>query len=121
MSVFVPHWWHRGCQADLRRVISTHPYRAKGGSNVWKSLKLRAFDEHSLHCSDDRYGVRLASSCPGRCTACRRRRDRNKRSEEHTSELQSLMRTSYAVFCLKKKKHKHTHNNHKHHIIHYKQ
>src|SRR3546814_9467968 len=28
----------------------------------------------------------------------------NDRSEEHTSELQSLMRTSYAVFCLKKKK-----------------
>src|SRR3546814_2593812 len=27
----------------------------------------------------------------------------DKRSEEHTSELQSLMRTSYAVFCLKKK------------------
>src|SRR3546814_9011299 len=27
------------------------------------------------------------------------------RSEEHTSELQSLMRTSYAVFCLNKKKH----------------
>src|SRR3546814_9180808 len=32
------------------------------------------------------------------------------RSEEHTSELQSLMRISYAVFCLKKKKtHQHTH------------
>src|SRR3546814_7038371 len=30
------------------------------------------------------------------------------RSEEHTSELQSLMRISYAVFCLKKKKHNHT-------------
>src|SRR3546814_11736823 len=29
---------------------------------------------------------------------------RNRRSEEHTSELQSLMRISYAVFCLKKKK-----------------
>src|SRR3546814_5875839 len=28
----------------------------------------------------------------------------NDRSEEHTSELQSLMRISYAVFCLKKKK-----------------
>src|SRR3546814_6703833 len=28
----------------------------------------------------------------------------DRRSEEHTSELQSLMRTSYAVFCLKKKK-----------------
>src|SRR3546814_4462448 len=31
---------------------------------------------------------------------------RLERSEEHTSELQSLMRISYAVFCLKKKKHK---------------
>src|SRR3546814_259303 len=31
-----------------------------------------------------------------------------KRSEEHTSELQSLMRISYAVFCLKKKTHTHT-------------
>src|SRR3546814_2348211 len=30
------------------------------------------------------------------------------RSEEHTSELQSLMRNSYAVFCLKKKKKRHT-------------
>src|SRR3546814_7235765 len=35
------------------------------------------------------------------------------RSEEHTSELQSLMRISYAVFCLKKKK-KHTIKNKKH-------
>src|SRR3546814_6849204 len=31
------------------------------------------------------------------------RADRHGRSEEHTSELQSLMRNSYAVFCLKKK------------------
>src|SRR3546814_1644954 len=37
---------------------------------------------------------------PGRGT----RRLRATRSEEHTSELQSLMRISYAVFCLKKKK-----------------
>src|SRR3546814_2128170 len=32
-----------------------------------------------------------------------RQADRLRRSEEHTSELQSLMRISYAVFCLKKK------------------
>src|SRR3546814_9982954 len=32
------------------------------------------------------------------------RRPSARRSEEHTSELQSLMRISYAVFCLKKKK-----------------
>src|SRR3546814_4744799 len=34
------------------------------------------------------------------------------RSEEHTSELQSLMRISYAVFCLNKKKTKQTHPTH---------
>src|SRR3546814_3079669 len=33
------------------------------------------------------------------------------RSEEHTSELQSLMRISYAVFCLKKKKNTHRKSN----------
>src|SRR3546814_3297775 len=36
------------------------------------------------------------------------------RSEEHTSELQSLMRISYAVFCLKKK------NKNRHHHLHYR-
>src|SRR3546814_3420226 len=40
----------------------------------------------------------------GACVANRH----NGRSEEHTSELQSLMRISYAVFCLKKKKNKRT-------------
>src|SRR3546814_8065821 len=34
------------------------------------------------------------------------------RSEEHTSELQSLMRISYAVFCLKKKNKNHTTHSH---------
>src|SRR3546814_1853404 len=34
----------------------------------------------------------------------RQRVEQAKRSEEHTSELQSLMRISYAVFCLKKKR-----------------
>src|SRR3546814_9232225 len=37
------------------------------------------------------------------------------RSEEHTSELQSLMRISYAVFCLKKKKTQQTHKNKQQH------
>src|SRR3546814_8759217 len=43
--------------------------------------------------------------------------DIHHRSEEHTSELQSLMRISYAVFCLKKKNHKNTrHNKYKQNI-----
>src|SRR3546814_3120812 len=41
-------------------------------------------------------------------SACRDCSARSGRSEEHTSELQSLMRISYAVFCLKKKKHTYT-------------
>src|SRR3546814_2483951 len=36
------------------------------------------------------------------------------RSEEHTSELQSLMRISYAVFCLNKKNTAHTENSYRH-------
>src|SRR3546814_10533984 len=38
------------------------------------------------------------------------------RSEEHTSELQSLMRNSYAVFCLKKKQNRSRNNDHNKHI-----
>src|SRR3546814_7125115 len=45
-----------------------------------------------------------ATSYPSRPT----RRSQQSRSEEHTSELQSLMRISYAVFCLKKTQ-QHTH------------
>src|SRR3546814_1647851 len=67
------------------------------------------------HCGSRR---RAAPSCrpPARRTPryyCRRTR-----SEEHTSELQSLMRTSYAVFCLKKKKKQTIQTNHSthHHI-----
>src|SRR3546814_9923124 len=48
------------------------------------------------------HAARRRADTDGRATDARfpRRRDR---SEEHTSELQSLMRISYAVFCLKKK------------------
>src|SRR3546814_10603105 len=49
----------------------------------------------SRHCRRAQHLLRLVS---------RRALDASKRSEEHTSELQSLMRISYAVFCLKKKK-----------------
>src|SRR3546814_9828229 len=45
---------------------------------------------------------------------------RTGRSEEHTSELQSLMRISYAVFCLKKKKHKITNKRKIHYTEHNK-
>src|SRR3546814_7138689 len=47
----------------------------------------------------DRVGVRLSPNGDSQGVD-------DSKSEEHTSELQSLMRISYAVFCLKKKKHK---------------
>src|SRR3546814_6366496 len=58
------------------------------------------------------FPARLGSMPPGRYRFCVEGRSRQSfafvpyafcRSEEHTSELQSLMRISYAVFCLKKK------------------
>src|SRR3546814_7545522 len=49
-------------------------------------------------------GYLIAGETPGHGVTI----DEKLRSEEHTSELQSLMRISYAVFCLKKKKKKHT-------------
>src|SRR3546814_10324038 len=54
---------------------------------------------------DDRYGAGQITSRIGLLAEAHKfDPDSDLRSEEHTSELQSLMRISYAVFCLKKKK-----------------
>src|SRR3546814_2374341 len=53
---------------------------------------------------------RRPAPCRDRTSPAEREGRREKRSEEHTSELQSLMRISYAVFCLKKKNKKTTHH-----------
>src|SRR3546814_5551446 len=60
------------------------------------SARLSAASRIDLACSSSR--VALMSAWRSRFRPCA-----FSRSEEHTSELQSLMRTSYAVFCLKKK------------------
>src|SRR3546814_8866921 len=68
-----------------------------------------------FHAADRPRGAGEQTLCRGEPVAARRWRRalpavggarslRAARSEEHTSELQSLMRISYAVFCLKKKK-----------------
>src|SRR3546814_6645148 len=65
-----------------------------------------AMDRRHMHIRPDQHG-----QPDGKANADRPRYGRSDqgshefthRSEEHTSELQSLMRTSYAVFCLKKK------------------
>src|SRR3546814_10281079 len=60
-----------------------------------RELRFAAADQPQSIGSDERAGDQIAEHRAQAETA---------RSEEHTSELQSLMRTSYAVFCLKKKK-----------------
>src|SRR3546814_2059371 len=91
--------------------------------NRWKDLtevSLRHVDDHdlvfvSLHYlmallkgGETAAAARLASQMERYAEAATTQGRVSARSEEHTSELQSLMRISYAVFCLKKKKN----NNH---------
>src|SRR3546814_8159894 len=52
------------------------------------------------------WGVRMNNQCAAPSSMGNEPIFAELRSEEHTSELQSLMRISYAVFCLKKKKQK---------------
>src|SRR3546814_3603618 len=67
-----------------------------------KTMHARALMHHygvtggKMHRMLKKYGIKAA-------TYVRTDRAYSSRSEEHTSELQSLMRISYAVFCLKKK------------------
>src|SRR3546814_4443988 len=75
-------------------------YRLKPGLYVQKDVACA----HAPNAAIRRYDGRAISDAHSR--GCRARVLNRKRSEEHTSELQSLMRISYAVFCLKKK---HTH------------
>src|SRR3546814_10603937 len=76
---------------------------AKGKRKVNEAGLPPAAEPQGLHPSLKGTGIGL-SHLRCRCRSAPRRRPRGFRSEEHTSELQSLMRISYAVFCLKKKK-----------------
>src|SRR3546814_9805945 len=90
---------HRRCRADIAEHRAVRAPDAIGVGGVG-DIHARANDvagratQRRERLGDDRQAAR-----------------RLNRSEEHTSELQSLMRISYAVFCLKKKKHKYTATN----------
>src|SRR3546814_4147648 len=87
----------RSAQAAAARPLQVRI--AQGAALVWHLLPRRGN-------SGGRWLAAVAWAGPGggrRCGGCRGALC-GRRSEEHTSELQSLMRISYAVFCLKKKK-----------------
>src|SRR3546814_1502239 len=87
------------------------PFLGLDGAPPERTIYLSLFQDSGLH-RQGADGGAFAFSEPSKDDP---RGWRPTRSEEHTSELQSLMRISYAVFCLKKKKktkpslhHKHT-------------
>src|SRR3546814_2223274 len=61
------------------------------------------------------YACKAPLNYPGTCNPALDEALKDSRSEEHTSELQSLMRISYAVYCLKKKKTQQQQTNNKQH------
>src|SRR3546814_5825930 len=115
----ISDWSSDVCSSDLRNGIRkiclvVHPawdelqQRVRSGrraashcdhchTGACQGHRKRATDETATSEDQDRVSHR----CAPREGADRRN---DNRSEEHTSELQSLMRLSYAVFCLKKKK-----------------
>src|SRR3546814_10279126 len=97
-----PHGWRAGAQHSKRRAAGHHQDAGAGlaGSIATRQnvgLSPHYFAQPTLSANrpfpDRRHTAQTS-----------RRPEINSRSEEHTSELQSLMRISYAVFCLKKKK-----------------
>src|SRR3546814_3506948 len=79
-------------------------------SDLWSASRGRASRRWHAPWSDCNRSPPVRCVSVGTKSRVWTRRAGARRSEEHTSELQSLMRISYAVFCLKKKKH--TTNNH---------
>src|SRR3546814_5401286 len=76
----------------------------QASADKWKGF-LRMVDHGFAPWLENCVRAPSLASGPAHCALRRIRRHRSCRSEEeHTSELQSLMRISYAVFCLKKKK-----------------
>src|SRR3546814_6942802 len=89
----ISDWSSDVCSSDLRRFGHRVPVAARAVVH-----RGRQTHPHHIGCHDQREDdggdAKIDVDAHGRG---------GRRSEEHTSELQSLMRISYAVFCLKKK------------------
>src|SRR3546814_4858338 len=88
------------CALRMNRLMTTHTIReAVAADRDWLAdcaVAMALETEHKrLEPGTVRAGIDAGIADPAKA----------RRSEEHTSELQSLMRISYAVFCLKKKTH----------------
>src|SRR3546814_4927130 len=95
----ISDWSSDVFSSDLLALTVEANYYTVIGGRALVDANQQALDEAqaNLDAAQTRHTAGLATMSPN-ASACR--------SEEHTSELQSLMRISYAVFCLKKKKQK---------------
>src|SRR3546814_2607360 len=99
------------CTTLFRSLTRKRKLGSRGVENRAKALEasLRYLPSFKASLTRCRISAASATSCglrskpSGNCQRHRYSLARIERSEEHTSELQSLMRISYAVFCLKKK------------------
>src|SRR3546814_4049931 len=87
--------------ADTQTWLPSGENSAKRGRASTSTLSVIAWLAVSMKCAMLVVSEVFTSTAPSGLT----------RSEEHTSELQSLMRISYAVLCLKKKTKEHSQNN----------
>src|SRR3546814_3560825 len=97
----ISDWSSDVCSSDLvmRSSISARSARRRASSASSSSTSAR----RRLRSIRTRSPVSSSASPPPTAASGAALRIDGERSEEHTSELQSLMRISYAVFCLKKK------------------
>src|SRR3546814_6359878 len=93
-------------QADQQRQRQQHAVRERGAEALHHHLGQALPEQHRAQRGAEQEHQQFGREIAEQETALAERR-----SEEHTSELQSLMRISYAVFCLKKKKQETTDTN----------
>src|SRR3546814_1863494 len=97
----ISDWSSDVCSSDLKiRRLAPHFFNDRDAV-----IRRAVVDHYDLVCRTDlpeNTAQRLPEKA-GMVAIRHHTRDRHARSEEHTSELQSLMSTSYAAFCLKKK------------------
>src|SRR3546814_7950102 len=109
----ISDWSSDVCSSDLVKVVGNEakPMMGKTPDNIQAIRPLRDGVIADIDVAEQmlKYFMDKAQGGASRFV------QRSHRSEEHTSELQSLMRISYAVFCLKKKKTSYT-SNRKHRI-----
>src|SRR3546814_5536986 len=110
----ISDWSSDVCSSDLIQEISAVPAIRQAGPGCTSYSRARGgFNRPMCRSSTPQVVGRArgaacaasaaGSNCPRSALPAHSRRVPTPRSEEHTSELQSLMRISYAVFCLKKK------------------